>query len=97
MLMLYNKPNVPPNPDRIIAQQCMAQHGISFYLAANLTKCLIRIEVHHILEGDIILMSDGFKETNDHPCSALVIDINGVALKARSAVRRKGGSSWIAQ
>ena len=97
MLMLYSKPNVTPHPDWIIAQQWIAQHGTSFHLPANLTECPIRIEVQHIPEGDIILMSDGSKETYDHAWSTLVIDINGVALKASSAVRCKGGSSWIAE
>ena len=97
MLMLYSKPEVPPHPDWIIAQQWMAQHGISFHLPADLTECPIRIEVQHIPEGDIILMSDGSKETNDQAWTALVIDIKGVALKASFAVRCKGGSSWIAE
>ena len=40
-------------------------------------------------------MSDGSKETHDHAWSSLVIDTNGVALTASSAVRCKGG--WIAK
>ena len=93
MLLLYSKPDVPPDPDWITAQNWMVQHGTSFYLPADLTECPIRIEVQHIPEGDIILMSDGSKDINNHAWSALVIDIKGVALKASSAVRCKGGNS----
>ena len=42
-------------------------------------------------------MSHSSKEIDDHAWSALVIDTNGVALKASSTVRCKGGSSWIAE
>ena len=97
MLMLYSKPDIPPHPDWITAQQWMAQHGTSFHLPADLTECPIRIEVQHIREGDIILMSDGSKDINNHAWSSLVIDIKGVALKASSEVRCKGGSSWVAE
>ena len=96
-LMPYLKPNVPPHPDWIFAQQWMAQHNVSFHLPVDLTECPIQIEVLHIPEGDLILMSNGSKETNDHAWSALVIDTKGVALKASSAVRCKGGSNWIAE
>ena len=95
--MLYPKPNVPPHPDWIVAQQWMAQHDVSFHLPADLTKCPILVEVLHTPEGDLILMSDGSKEINDYAWSALVIDSNGVALKASSGVRCNRGSSWIAE
>ena len=42
-------------------------------------------------------MSDGSKENDGQAWSALVIDKNGVALKASSPARCKGGSSWIAE
>ena len=96
-LMLYLKPNVPSHPDWSVAQQCMVQHGVPFHLLADLTKCPIRIEVMHIPEGDVILMSDGSKEIDGHAWYALVTDSNGVALKASSAMRCKGGSGWIAE
>ena len=38
-LMLYPKPNIPPHPDWIVAQQWMAQHDVSFHLLADLTEC----------------------------------------------------------
>ena len=75
----------------------MAHHDVSFHLPANLTECPILIEVLHTPERDLMLMSEGSKENNDHAWSTLVIDSNGVALKANSAVRCKGGNNWIAE
>ena len=42
-------------------------------------------------------MSDGAKKEDDHAWSALVIDEQGVAIRAYSKVLCKGGSSWVAE
>ena len=41
------------------------------------------------------MMSDGAKKEDDHAWSALVIDEQGVAIRAYSKVQCKGGSSWV--
>ena len=71
----------------------MASYGISFHLPYDLTESPIAIEVIHSPRGGIILMSDGAKKEDDHAWSALVIDEQGVAIRAYSKVQCKGGSS----
>ena len=89
--MLYPKPNVPPHPDWIVAQQWMAQHDVSFHLPADLTQCPIQVDVLHTPKGDLILMSDSSKEIDDHAWSAIVIDSNRTRPKSqlRSEMHRR--------
>ena len=96
-IMLYPSQQVPTHPDWITAQQWMASYGISFHLPYDFTESPIAIEVIHSPRGGIILMSDGAKKEDDHAWSALVIDEQGVAIRAYSKVLCKGGSSWVAE